>query len=68
MVRVSRSGGLAARYVRRLDCTPMSMTTDPKLALQMGRLTAEDAVSAIQSARCTAELVPVPIRGRSAVA
>jgi len=26
----------------------------------MGKLTAEDAVNAIQSSRCTAEFVPVP--------
>ncbi|HKR85033.1 MAG TPA: hypothetical protein VJS37_12825 [Terriglobales bacterium] len=64
MVRVSRSGALASRYVRRLDCIPILMTNDPKLALQMGKLTAEDAVRAVQSSRCTAELVPIAIRAR----
>jgi hypothetical protein len=34
----------------------------------MGKLTAEDAVRAIQSSRCTAELVPVAIRVRAAAA
>jgi hypothetical protein len=64
MVRVSRSGALTSRYVRRLDCIPILMTNDPKLALQMGKLTAEDAVRAVQSSRCTAELVPIAIRAR----
>ena len=68
VVRVSRSGAVASRYIRRLDCIPILMTTDPKLALQMGKLTAEDAVLAIQSSRCTAELVPVAIRVRAAAA
>jgi hypothetical protein len=30
----------------------------------MGKLTAEDAVRAVQSSRCTAELVPIAIRSR----
>ena len=59
VVRVSRSGTL--QYVRRLDRTPVLMTTDRKLALLMGKLTAEEAAQAIQSSRCTAELVPVAI-------
>ncbi|HZP17859.1 MAG TPA: hypothetical protein VFB00_07845 [Terriglobales bacterium] len=68
VVRVCRSGMLPSQYVRRLDRTPILMTTDRKLALLMGKLTAEDAVNAIQSSRCTAELVPVAIRARIAAA
>jgi len=68
VVRVSRSGVLASRYVRRLGCIPILMTSDPKLALQMGKLTAEDVVRTIQSSSCTAELVPVAIRPRPSAA
>jgi hypothetical protein len=35
------------------------MTTNRKLALLMGKFTAEDAVKAIQHSRSLAELVPV---------
>ena len=62
VVKVNRGGFLAAQYVRRLDRTPILMTTDRKLALLMGRLTAEDAVNAIQNSRCRAELVSVQVR------
>lgn len=62
VVKVNRGGILATQYVRRLDHTPILMTTDRKLALLMGKLTAEDAISAIQNSRCTAELVSVQVR------
>jgi hypothetical protein len=62
VVRVSRSG--AFQYVQRLDRTPMLMTSNRKRALLMGKLTAEEAVLAIQNSRCTAELVPVIITAR----
>jgi hypothetical protein len=35
------------------------MTTNRKLALMMGRFTAEDAAQSIQTSRCRPELVPV---------
>jgi hypothetical protein len=41
------------------------MTSDRKLALLMGKLTAEDAVLAIQNSRCTAELVSVQLRQKN---
>jgi len=61
LVRVSRVGTRAAEYVQRLDRTPVQMTTQRKLALVMGRFTAEDAVKSIQNSRCTPELVPVEV-------
>jgi len=61
VVRVSRGGARALEYVRRIDRTPVSMTTNRKLALMMGRFTAEDAAKSIQSSRSTAELVPVHV-------
>jgi hypothetical protein len=60
VVRVVR-GTRAPVYVERIDRTPIQTTTNPKLALLMGRLTAEDAVKSIQNARCIPELVPVQI-------
>ena len=59
VVKVSRGG--YQQYVRRLDRTPIVMTTDRKLALLMGKLTAEDVVNAIQNSRCSAELVSVQL-------
>ena len=59
VVKVSRGG--YQQYVRRLDRTPIVMTTDRKLALLMGKLTAEDVVHAVQNSRCSAELVSVQL-------
>jgi hypothetical protein len=59
VVKVSR-GSRAAEYVQRLDPTPIHMTTNPKLALLMGRLTAEDAVES-QHRHCVPELLSVPV-------
>jgi hypothetical protein len=59
VVKVGRVGTHAAEYVKRIDRTPIETTTNRKLALVMGRLTAEDAVKSIQNSRCSPELVPV---------
>ena len=59
VVKVDRSGTRAPEYVMRVDRTPIQMTTNRKLALVMGRFTAEDAAKAIQTSRCTPELVLV---------
>ena len=64
LVNVSR-GGLGPRapeYVQRVDPTPIHMTTC-KLALVMGRFTAEDAVKSLQNSRCTPELESVQVSG-----
>ena len=63
VVRVNRGG--CQQYVRRLDRTPIVMTADRKLALLMGKLTAEDAASALQNSRCTAELISVELKQKS---
>jgi hypothetical protein len=62
VVKVSRRGLQTTQYVQRLDRTPILMTTDRNLALLMGKLTAEDAVNALQNSRCTAELVSVQLK------
>ena len=60
VVRVNR-GGHASEYVRRIDRVPIQMTPNRKLALVMGRFTAEDAVKSIQTSRCSPELVSVQV-------
>ena len=64
VVKVNR-GSQTTQYVRRMDRTPILMTSDRKLALVMGKLTAEDVVNAIQSSRCTAELVSVELKQKA---
>ena len=43
IVKVNRGGTRAAEYVLRVDPTPIHTTTNRKLALLMGKFTAEDA-------------------------
>ena len=57
VVKVDRGGSRATEYVRRIDRTPVEMTLNRKLALVMGKLTAEDAVKSIQNSSRTPELV-----------
>ena len=59
VVKVSR-GTLAPAFVQRVD-PPVQMTTNRKLALIMGKLTAEDAIKSIQNSKCVPELVPVQV-------
>ncbi|MFZ1143066.1 MAG: hypothetical protein ABR881_24655 [Candidatus Sulfotelmatobacter sp.] len=61
VVRVSHCATGSPAYVQRIDRTPVQMTTNRKLALMMGRFTAEDAVKSIQNSRCIPELVPVQV-------
>ena len=60
VVKVNR-GGCTPAYVQRVDPTPIQMTTNRKLALLMGRFTAEDAVKSLQNSRCIPELEPVKV-------
>jgi hypothetical protein len=61
VVKVNRVGILAPQYVLRIGVSPIQTTTDRKLALVMGRFTAEDAVTSIQNSRCTPELISVQV-------
>ena len=61
VVKLNRGGALAVQYIQRIDRTPIQTTTNRKLALIMGRFTAEDAAKSIQTSRCTPELVLVQI-------
>ncbi len=61
VVKVNRGGSHAPEYVQRIDRTPLQTTTNRKLALLMGRFTAEDAVKSIQTSRCSPEFVSVQV-------
>lgn len=63
VVKVDRVGTHVPEYVQRIDQTPIQTTTNRKLALKMGRFTAEDAVESIRNLRCRAKLLSV--KGRS---
>jgi len=60
VVKVNR-GAHAPQYVQRVDRLPIQTTTNRKLALVMGRFTAEDAVKSMQNSHCTPELVSVRV-------
>jgi hypothetical protein len=60
VVRVS-TGTHAPAYVQRIGKTPFQMTSNRKLALIMGKFTAEDAAKSLQNSRCTPEIVPVNV-------
>lgn len=60
VVKVNR-GTRAPEYVQRVDPTPIQMTTNRKLALVMGKFTAEDAVKSLQNSRCIPELESVQV-------
>ena len=62
VVKVNRGASRTPAYVQRVDLTPIQMTSNRKLALVMGRFTAEDAVKSIQNSRCVPELLPVQVR------
>ena len=61
VVRVYRGAVRLPAYVLRIDCAPVQMTTNRKLALKMGKITAQDAAKTIQHSRCIPELVPVQV-------
>jgi hypothetical protein len=61
VVKVNRGGARAPQYVQRVDSIPMHMTTNRKLALVMGRFTAEDAIKSLQNSRCVPELESVQV-------
>jgi len=61
VVKVNRGGTRAPEYVQRVDPTPIHMTTNRKLALIMGKFTAEDAVKSLQNSRGIPELESVQV-------
>jgi len=63
VVKLSRGVVRSPEYVQRIDRVPIQMTTNRKLALLMGRFTAEDAIKSIQTSRYIPELVSVTTTG-----
>jgi len=61
VIRVNRGGTHAPGYVQRIDRSPVQMTLNRKLALVMGKFTAEDAIKSLQNSRRIPELVPVQV-------
>lgn len=61
VVKVNHGGTRAPAYVQRIDRSPFQMTTNRKLALMMGKFTAQDTAKSIGNSRCTPELVPVQV-------
>ena len=61
IVKVNRGGTRAPAYVQRVNPTLIQMTTNRKLALLMGKFTAEDAAKSLQTSQCTPELVSVQV-------
>jgi hypothetical protein len=61
IVKVDRGGTRVPEYVQRIDVSPIQTTPHRKLALLMGRFTAEDAINSIQTSRCSPELVCVRV-------
>jgi hypothetical protein len=61
VVKVNRGGTRAPEWVQRVDPTPIHMTTNRKLALVMGKFTAEDAIKFLQNSHCIPELESVQV-------
>jgi hypothetical protein len=61
LVKLNRTGTRNPQYVRRVSKTAVDTTTNRKLALIMGKFTAEDAMKFVQNARCTPELIPIQV-------
>jgi hypothetical protein len=61
IVKVDRGRTRVPEYVQRIDLTAIHMTPDRKLALMMGRFTAEDAAQSLHNSRCSPQLVSVRV-------
>ena len=61
IVKVDRGGTRVPEYVQRIDLTVIHMTPDRKLALMMGRFTAEDAAQSLHNSRWSPQLVSVRV-------
>ncbi len=59
VVRLNHDDSGAPEYVRRIDRIPVLMTSNRKLALVMGRFTAEDVVKSLHTSRRGSGVVSV---------
>jgi len=60
VVKVSR-GTRAAEYVLRIDRSPIQTTSKRNLALVMGKFTAQDVITSMQTSKCNPEMVPIEV-------
>jgi hypothetical protein len=61
IVKIDRLNSHTPQYVQRINLIPIQTTSDIKLALAMGKFTAEDAAKSVKTSRCTPELVSVRV-------
>jgi hypothetical protein len=61
LVRLNRGGVRGPQYVQRIDRAPIQTTSNRKLALTMGKLTAKDVIESMRTAQCNPELVSVEV-------
>jgi hypothetical protein len=61
IVKLTHIGKRGTEYVQRIDETPVRTTNKLKLAMVMGKFTAEDVIKSIENARCKAQLVSVKV-------
>ena len=61
LVKLNRKETLAPQYVRKVGGRSIEMTTNRKLALVMGKFSAQDAIQTIQNSHRNAELVTVTV-------
>ena len=62
VVKLNRGGVRGPQYVQRIDRAAIQTTSNRKLALTMGRFTAEDVIKSMQNSRCNPELVSFAVR------
>jgi hypothetical protein len=62
VVKVNRDRNRDPEYVHLIDQKAIKMTTTRRLALVMGRLTAEEMVESIRTAHRSPELVSVSVK------
>jgi hypothetical protein len=58
IVKLNRVGARGPQYLLEMGKS-VKTTSERRLALAMGKYTAQDVIDSIQSARCTAELIPI---------
>jgi len=60
LVKLNRVGAHGPQYLLQMGKS-IKTTSERRLALVMGKYTAQDAIESMQSPRCTVELVPVKV-------
>ena len=61
IVKLNHLGKRGAEYVQQIDETLVRTTNKLKLALVMGKFTAENVAKSMENARCKAELISVQV-------